>query len=82
MILFLYLNNIFVLSQLLIVQSLPKSDESAVSIKLSDGVRFEGLKVYFSKINNNNVNHYPTWVGSATWITRCHFAMSLVIPGE
>ena len=29
-----------------------KFDESAVSVKLSDGVRFEGLKVYFPKIRD------------------------------
>ena len=40
------------LSQLLIVQSSLKFDESAVSVKLSDSVRFEGLKVYFSKIKD------------------------------
>ena len=27
-------------------------DESAISVKLSNGVRFEGLKVYFPKIKN------------------------------
>ena len=42
----------FVLSQLLIVQSSLKFDESTVSVKLSDDVRFEELKVYFSKIND------------------------------
>ena len=40
------------LSQLLIVQSSLKFDESTVSVKLSDCVRFEGLKVYFSKIKD------------------------------
>ena len=40
------------ISQLLIVQSSLKFDELAVSVKLSDGVRFKGLKVYFSNIND------------------------------
>ena len=40
------------LSQLLIVQSSLKFDESAVSVKLGNGVRFEGLKVKLSKIKD------------------------------
>ena len=38
--------------QLLIEQSSPKFDDSAISVKLSNGVRFEGLKVYFPKIRD------------------------------
>ena len=47
------------LHHLLIEQSLLKFDESplkfdesAISVKLSDGVRFKRLKVYFSKIKD------------------------------
>ena len=45
-------NDIFMLHQLFIEHSLLKFDESTLSIKLSDDVRFEGLKVYFSKIKD------------------------------
>ena len=38
--------------QHLIEESSLKIDESANFIKLSDSVRFEGIKVYFSKIND------------------------------
>ena len=40
------------LHHLLIEHSPLKFDESAISVKLSDGVRFEGLKVYFPKIRD------------------------------
>ena len=40
------------LRQHLIEESSLKFDESAISVKLSNGVRFEGLKVYFPKIND------------------------------
>ena len=40
------------LSQLLIEQSSLEFGKSAISVKLSDDVRCEGLKVYFSKIKD------------------------------
>ena len=45
-------NNIFMFCHLLIKQSSLKFDELAISVKLSNDVRFEGLKVYFPKIKD------------------------------
>ena len=39
-------------SSALIEESSLKIDESAISVKLSGGVKFEGIKVYFSKIKD------------------------------